>query len=198
VEPHSSRRDAAPLIDDGSEGAIDRAVATATDVLTGFPERFRAHWNDGMRAKLGLVSAHPDDQALFDDLLELLHRERVDYTGFFRSAAASLRGDVDHLRSMVAGPDLEAWIERWHARLDAEGGDRHAAAASMDRVNPRFIPRNHLVEEALSAATDGDVGPFHELLDVVTNPFGDHPEWGRFEGPAPESFEQGYQTFCGT
>jgi serine/tyrosine/threonine adenylyltransferase len=61
-----------------------------------------------------------------------------------------------------------------------------------------FIPRNHLVEEALEAGTNGDVGPFHELLDVVTNPFTGRAEWSRFAQPAPETFAGGYQTFCGT
>ncbi len=192
-----------PLIDDGSDGGsdggTDRAVATATGVLTSFPDRFRAHWLDGMRAKLGLVSVGDDDQALFDDLLDLLHRDRLDYTGFFRSAATALRTDVTQLRSMVAaGPDLADWTERWQVRLDAESRDAHAVAAAMDRANPRFIPRNHLVEEALAAATDGDVGPFHELLDVVTHPVAERPEWSRFADPAPDSFAHGYQTFCGT
>jgi uncharacterized protein YdiU (UPF0061 family) len=191
-----------PLIDDGTEGGTDRAVAAATDVLTGFPDRFRAHWLDGMRAKLGLASAHDDDQALFDDLLDLLHRGRVDYTGFFRSAAAALRtadSDGTGERSVGAtGTDVDAWIDRWRARLGAESHDARAVADGMDLVNPRFIPRNHLVEEALAAATDGDVGPFHELLDVVTHPVDERPEWARFAGPAPESFAHGYQTFCGT
>ena len=68
----------------------------------------------------------------------------------------------------------------------------------MDRVNPLYIPRNHLVDEALTAATDGDVGPFDELLDVVTHPFERRDGWERFAEPAPESFGRQFQTFCGT
>jgi serine/tyrosine/threonine adenylyltransferase len=191
-----------PLIDDGADGGIDRAVAAATDVLTSFPDRFRTHWTNGMRAKLGLATARDDDQALFDDLLDLLHRERVDYTGFFRSAADGLRSRLAGGGSVSAvGSELDAWDawnERWLARLAIEGDDVMAVADAMDRSNPRYIARNHLVEEALAAATDGDVGPFHELLDVVTHPVADRPEWSRFAEPAPDAFTRGYQTFCGT
>jgi uncharacterized protein YdiU (UPF0061 family) len=67
----------------------------------------------------------------------------------------------------------------------------------MDRVNPLYIPRNHLVEEALAAATDGDMGPVERLLEVVTSPYEQRPEWERFAAPAPPDFGA-YRTFCGT
>ena len=68
----------------------------------------------------------------------------------------------------------------------------------MDRVNPIYIPRNHLVEDALTAATDGDLGPFEELLEVVTNPYDVRPGRERYEQPAPSDFGAAYRTFCGT
>jgi uncharacterized protein YdiU (UPF0061 family) len=68
----------------------------------------------------------------------------------------------------------------------------------MDRVNPIYVPRNHLVEDALSAATAGDLGPFEDLLDVVTNPYDVRPGRERYERPAPSDFGAAYRTFCGT
>ena len=67
----------------------------------------------------------------------------------------------------------------------------------MDRVNPVYIPRNHLVEEALDAATAGDLDPVERLLDAVTRPFEERPGLERYAAPAPESFGP-YRTFCGT
>jgi uncharacterized protein YdiU (UPF0061 family) len=67
----------------------------------------------------------------------------------------------------------------------------------MDRVNPAYIPRNHLVEEALTAATDGDLGPLGRLLEAVTVPFEERPGFERYAEPAPQDFGA-YQTFCGT
>ncbi len=179
-----------PMIDDD----VDVAVAAATEVLTAFPDRFSEHWTAGMRAKLGLVTAAPGDAALCDDLLALMHAERVDFTSYFRRLATKLRDDAT---SPSPGFDDE-WIARWLTRLDHEGSARKFVADHMDRVNPIHIPRNHLVEESLAAATDGDVGPFHDLLDVVTHPYHPRPDSERFAEPAPDSFTHRFQTFCGT
>jgi uncharacterized protein YdiU (UPF0061 family) len=67
----------------------------------------------------------------------------------------------------------------------------------MDRVNPIYIPRNHQVEEALAAATAGDLEPFERLVDVVRSPYDERPGLEAYAGPAPSSWGT-YQTFCGT
>jgi uncharacterized protein YdiU (UPF0061 family) len=67
----------------------------------------------------------------------------------------------------------------------------------MDRVNPVFIARNHLVEDALIAATAGDLAPFERLLDVVSRPFDERPGLDAYAAPAPANFGP-YRTFCGT
>jgi protein adenylyltransferase len=67
----------------------------------------------------------------------------------------------------------------------------------MDRTNPIYIPRNHLVEEALTAATAGDLDPLARLLAAVTAPYDERPGLERYASPAPEDFGA-YQTFCGT
>ena len=67
----------------------------------------------------------------------------------------------------------------------------------MDAVNPVYIPRNHLVEEALAAATAGDLAPVERLLDVLARPFEQRPGLERYAEPAPAGGAC-YKTFCGT
>ena len=67
----------------------------------------------------------------------------------------------------------------------------------MDRSNPVYIPRNHLVEEALSAATAGDLNPLQQLLIAVSAPYDERPGLERYAEPAPEGSGD-YRTFCGT
>ena len=67
----------------------------------------------------------------------------------------------------------------------------------MDRTNPVYVPRNHLVEEALGAATDGDLTPLDRLLEAVSAPYDERPGLERYAEPAPDSFGA-YATFCGT
>ena len=76
--------------------------------------------------------------------------------------------------------------------------DLVATADAMDRVNPVYVPRNHLVEDALAAATEGDLQPFERLVDVLADPFTERPGLETYAAPAPESFGACYQTFCGT
>lgn len=206
---------------DADKDQLNAAIGSATEVLDSFGDRFRKHWTRGMAAKLGLASISsdngspnpqppqpdPDDVALFGAFVELLQEAGVDYTSTFRALAHHLRGDEDPLWALVDGgrvdrEQVEGWLGRWTTRLDSQGRPRPEVAEAMDRVNPVYIPRNHLVEEALDAATAGDLQPFHRLLDVVTNPHqrrgGVDPADDRYAQPAPDVFYAGFQTFCGT
>ncbi|HLU60096.1 MAG TPA: YdiU family protein [Pseudonocardia sp.] len=175
-----------PLIDEDQDAAIE----AATEVVASFVERYEGYYARGMAAKLGL--AEPDDH-LVRDLMGLLAGRRVDFTRFFRGLSAHLRG-TDGPRSLFAEPTaFDAWAARWEAALPP---DRAAVAEAMDRVNPVYIPRNHVVEEALAAATEGDMGPFHRLVEVVSDPYRERPGLERFAEPAPAEYR--HVTYCGT
>lgn len=178
-----------PLIDDDSSAAVELAMAE----LERFPDRFQSQWETQMRAKLGLLTSVDGDRSLFDALHTAMSVGRADFTSTFRTLASVLRGHV----AADAFFDGE-WLERWQARLALEGRDAVVVADAMDGVNPRYIPRNHHVELALTLASDGDLAPFELLLEVVTNPFVVRPEWEAFEGPAPDAFAATHRTFCGT
>jgi uncharacterized protein YdiU (UPF0061 family) len=139
-----------------------------------------------MAAKLGLPA--PDTE-LVTGLLELLRTQNVDYTGFFRALSAGTA------RVMFTQPEgFDAWAARREALLPT---GQAAVSAAMDRVNPRYIPRNHHVEEALAQAEAGDMGPFDRLLDVVSRPFEQRPGLEQYTGPAPAGSAQ-HITYCGT
>jgi serine/tyrosine/threonine adenylyltransferase len=177
-----------PLFHDDSE----QAVALALESLGGFRPQYSAAWLAGLRAKLGLPDGLDDTvtSTVVGDLLALLQESRVDWTTFFRHLGAAARGDAEPARRLI--PDLaafDAWTERWRGL----GPDSEA----MDRTNPVYIPRNHLVDEALAAATADDLGPLERLLEVVTSPYEERPGLERYAAPAPEDFGP-YRTFCGT
>jgi serine/tyrosine/threonine adenylyltransferase len=170
-----------------------RAVDLANDRLTAIAGRYRAAWVDVMRAKLGLHGRDDDgDGALADGLLAAMAGQGADWTLTFRRLAAAAMGDATTLAPLFADPAaLKAWLPRWQARL-APG-----ASAGMNAVNPAIIPRNHMVEDALAAATTGDLAPFEGLLAAITDPFSDAAGREKYTLPAPQGLTP-YVTYCGT
>jgi len=170
----------------------EQAIALATESLGGFAPAYEAAWSGGMRAKLGL-SADVEEavaSALIEELLTLLQESRVDYTSIFRDLGAAARGDVGPARGRFLDlAAFDAWLGRWR--------DLGPDADGMDGVNPVYIPRNHLVEEALAAGTQGDLDPLERLLDAVSAPYRERSGLDRYAAPAPEDFGT-YRTFCGT
>jgi uncharacterized protein YdiU (UPF0061 family) len=164
------------LIDADTQAAADRA----TEVLGTFTDRFNAHWYAGMRGRLGLTADEPEDKALVDDFAAMLYAQRVDYTTAVRGVAAGTARD--HFVDLAA---YDAWDER-----------RRARPLGDPIPHPVYIPRNHLVEEALVAASAGDLAPFERLLDVLSDPYTKRPGLERYAEPDPDAAR--YVTFCGT
>lgn len=186
-----------PLLGEDS----DRAVADVTAILETFMPSFEQHWYKGAMKKLGL--ANPDhvgepERTLVNDWLALLADNDVDYTLAWRRLAEAAEGEMNELRSHFSQPiEFDGWIERW--RKLHGGVESSQLATAIRAANPIYIPRNHLVEEALAAASDdGDLTPFERLLEVLQNPYDEKPQNARYAQPASPEFTSCYRTFCGT
>ena len=171
---------------------VDQAIVIAQESLGSYAQRYDAAWSAGMGDKLGLAPETATEvvKPLTDELLVLLQESHIDFTSFFRILGQAARGDAEPARGLfvdLAG--FDRWLSRWRdLNLDPE---------SMDRANPVYIPRNHLVEEALTAATAGDLQPLEQLMAALSAPYDERPGLQRYASPAPEDFGA-YRTFCGT
>lgn len=173
-------------------GAQKTAVDLANEALGKFEGRFRFHWLAGMRAKLGLFREEDDDVALIQDLLDAMQAHRMDFTNTFRTLS-----DESAINTCpFEQTDLSEWHGRWIERLKRQPQHQAEASQRMRDHNPAVIPRNHLVEQALTAATEGDLGVMNRLLSVLARPYDSgHP--AEYTSPAPAGSPR-YQTFCGT
>ncbi len=182
-------------------GSDEAALASATAALEAFSSHFETTRLIGLRRKLGLSFEHADDAALAEDLLTRMAANHADFTLTFRllsDAAEGPHADAG-VRSLFADPNAyEAWALQWRLRLKDETSTPQARAAAMRAVNPLFIPRNHLVEEVITAATKHqNFQPFKDLLEATSRPYEDRPGLERYAIPAlPEQCVT--QTFCGT
>ena len=166
----------------------DKAVDLANERLGGIAARYRAEWLVVMRRKLGLVGIKDGDEALADGLLAAMEGQGADWTLTFRRLAAAVDEDGAVLPLFADPEPMRAWLAAWRARLE------DGAAARLLAANPAVIPRNHQMEDALAAATGGDMGPFEALLAAVSAPY---VEREGYMLPAPAGFGR-YVTFCGT
>ena len=187
-----------PIMHDDPE----EAVALAQTAIDTFPNQFLKANTQGMARKLGLQAIGEPDTSLVEDLWQLMAEQKLDFTLVFRRLA-DLADNSTEGASSVAGlfafPDsMQPWLERWRERLTQDSQLSTERQAQMYRANPVFIPRNHLVEAAIAAATDrDDLDVFHQLVDVLENPHQYSADLALYATP-PEPEQMVNQTFCGT
>ncbi len=160
-----------PLIDDA-----DAALAALEPYKTVFARALEAR----MRAKLGLATERDGDRDLVDGLLRRMADDRTDFTiGFRRLAGFSIAAGAPNnaVRDLFLDREaFDAWARQYRERLVAEGSDDAARAVAMNRVNPKFVLRNHLAQDAIQRAQNGDAGEVRRLLKVLERPYDEQPE----------------------
>jgi uncharacterized protein YdiU (UPF0061 family) len=170
------------------------------DALERYAEVYGEEYHAMQAAKFGFGTYGDAEQTLAREAYQLLYDAEVDYTLFFRAlgdlpaalpdddgAALALLGDVfyDPSRRDASVQVMVAWLRRWHARVSAEG-DAAARQARMHAVNPRYVLRNYLAQQAIDAAEAGDASLVHRLLDVMRRPYDEQPEHADLAARRPE------------
>ncbi|RCW72719.1 protein adenylyltransferase SelO [Pseudorhodoferax soli] len=156
-----------PLIEDQ-----DQALAALETYKADFPQALET----AMRAKLGLAQPLDDDRALIEATLQLLARQRVDYTIFWRrlSGAVAAGMALAPVRDLfLDGAAFDDWAVLYQRRM--AGGDLGQAGARMHAVNPKFVLRNHLAEQAIRRAQEKDFSEVERLHRLLQTPFDEHP-----------------------
>lgn len=177
-----------------------RALARALSPLVGqdavngsaeiYEKAMLAKYAELMRAKLGLVEAHAGDDKLVTDLLNLMDSSRVDYTNLFRGLGAVRQESSlapEELRDQFLHREaFDDWTVRYRERLRAEKSDDEERQVRMDQVNPKYILRNHLAQQAISQAVQQkDYSEVDRLLNLLGDPFTDRPGMESYTVPPP-------------
>jgi uncharacterized protein YdiU (UPF0061 family) len=173
-------------------GEPDQAMAA----LEPYKQEFAEHFALRMRAKLGLAELTLEsDPTLSDDLLQLLARNRVDYTIFWRRLSHLAAGaDPAGVRELFLDrPAFDAWLLRYSELLALMPKGR--SASLMLKTNPKFVLRNHLAENAIAAAKQRDFGDVQTLLALLETPFDEHPGMEAF-ADFPPAWAAGITISC--
>lgn len=178
-----------PLIDENEDKAIELAQA----VLDEFEKIFIGQWYQMMLSKIGIEKLTDESKQLLTDLMEYMQKEQLDYTNTFRS--------LTDPEVAAGGPLVSETMPEWNAKrltiIQQQDGGIDSALEKMRRVNPAFIPRNHVVEFVLDIAESGNLAPMYDLLEFLKTPYSPQsqkPDWNK----APKDHDKSYVTFCGT
>ena len=176
----------------------ETAVTLAKETLESFPDLFREGHLKCMAGKIGITDGGELDWPLVNALLTLLKDQRIDFTLSFRYLRDVASGEEDAFLSLFPRPaPVSEWLTEWREHLRKCGVEAEAAATTMQKTNPVFIPRNHRVEEVIEAGKLGDFEPFHRLHEILRRPFEEQPESSEYE-QAPKPHEVVRATYCGT
>lgn len=162
----------------------DQAIERATELLGSFEEHYYRDWTKLFGKKLGLTKTTPEDRPFLEEFLKLLEKEALDFTNAF----IALSGDPT--TSIFTSEEGIKWHSSWLDRIDQD-----RARDIMRKTNPRVIPRNLKLDEAIKAAEAGDPLPFDKLLAVVQKPFAETVSEEYTQGSNPGEC---FITYCGT
>ncbi len=170
----------------------DKSVEIIKNTFSKFNKVYKESWFDMMRKKLGLFGKKKQDENLINQLLSWMSQNNVDYTNTF----CYLMKEDFVKDKLFQNSSFKKWYKEWRNRIKQNKKPDNLSLNLMRSTNPLVIPRNHKVEEALDAANNNDLVPFHNLLQVLKKPY-EHPEKKEYQlTPPPNSKE--YKTFCGT
>ena len=176
-----------PLLSDKEEEAADIVTGIYERYVPAYSREAIRRWTD----KLGLREVRAGDTDLVSRLLSLLHRSKSDFTRSFRQLSR-VRTDSDApaagVREEIADhAAFDAWVADYRARLRAEQNtDDDARAARMNRVNPKYVLRNHLAQAAIERAVDGDDSEVAVLMRLLSRPYDEQPDMERYAAAPPD------------
>src|SRR3954466_5562718 len=156
-----------------------------------YGEVYQEAMTRALAQKLGLSSLDRDgDSMLVTDLFRLLASVETDYTLFFRNLAKVEKiADTDLLNDAYYGEiskELQPWLERYLARVHADNLPAATRAQRMNAVNPKYVPRNYLAQQAIDAMTQGDASVLEKLMSVLQRPYDEQPANETFAARRPE------------
>ena len=169
----------------------DEAQYQLQQALEEFPLAYARSWQSLFRSKLGLSQDHEGDIDLIEELIKLMHENQVDFTNCFRALS---HFDTNQAQILLRDDFLDRaqfdrWLDTYRDRLIFEKSDNAQRQVLMQRVNPKFILRNHLAQVAIEKAQVDDFSEVERLLHILQRPFDEQDEFRSYAAPPPSDLQ---------
>ncbi len=159
-------------------------------ILNGYADEYHAFYKEIFAKKLGLTQVMTEDKALLDDFFTILQHQKADFTLAFRnlSQLPSLANDLPacFLNLFQDTTAIDVWVKRYQLRLQAENSVDAERQISMNQVNPKYILRNYILENTISAAKEGNAAEIEKVRMIFQNPFDEQPEHESYAALPPD------------
>ncbi|MDF1878651.1 YdiU family protein, partial [Sulfurimonas sp. SAG-AH-194-C20] len=142
-----------------------------------------------MCAKIGLSQKLDSEGELVEELVIALHDAFVDYTLFFRTLSR-YDGNREDLYDIAMNPvAIDKWLVLYDKRLLLEESTYAQRTQTMLQKNPKYVLKNHMIQEAIVLAEEGNFSKVEELLYIAAHPYDELPEYEHFAGDTPEEYK---------
>jgi len=178
-----------PLLDENTDHAVEKAQSALEKYQQYYVERYA----DLMRAKLGLYDAQKEDQLLCSELLDIMHKNHIDYTILFRHLSQLNNNEQENnIRNLFLDRDAcNKWMQKYKQRIAIENVDKTERSHLMKQANPKYILRNYMAEIAIKKASEQeDYSEIDVLLKLLQAPFDERNDLAHYAGHPPEWAQQ--------
>lgn len=169
------------------EHSAEESQELLRSALEEFPLTYAKEWQRTFRLKLGLQSEQDDDIQLIERLLQAMHDSKVDFSNFFRSLS-NIKKDsnpiaIPQRNEFIDRENIDQWFTDYINRLQSEPISDDDRKDLMNRVNPKFILRNHLAQIAIEKAQQDDFSEVDILFKILSKPFDEQLAFDSYSKP---------------
>ncbi|MFZ4062945.1 MAG: protein adenylyltransferase SelO [Polynucleobacter sp.] len=169
--------------------SADESQSLLRDALGIFPLAYAKQWQHLLRSKLGLQSEEDKDVELIEGLLQTMHDSRVDFTNTFRSLSTIRKeAKIEEIAlrdQFIDRQQIDQWLRDYLLRLQSEMLDDDQRKSFMDRMNPKYVLRNHLAQAAIEKAQQDDFSEVSKLLEILSKPYDEQIECESYSQAPP-------------
>ena len=179
-----------PLINEDSKKSVKQLTEVLQLVMPSYQEYFYKEFSE----KLALSGINNKNIKIIEDYLKILESNSIDFTKSFRDLSKLYFSNLEIKESEFSGvSNFIDWYEKWKQELDKDQN----LAKNMDNINPCYIPRNYILEEALINAMNNENSEINKLIKILNSPYKEMPDLQKYASPSLKP-DINYVTYCGT
>ena len=179
-----------PLINEDSKKSVKQLTEVLQLVMPSYQEYFYKEFSE----KLALSGINNKNIKIIEDYLKILESNSIDFTKSFRDLSKLYFSNLEIKESEFSGvSNFIDWYEKWKQELDKDQN----LTKNMDNINPCYIPRNYILEEALINAMNNENSEINKLIKILNSPYKEIPDLQKYAYPSSKP-DINYVTYCGT